>query len=51
MDDLIKAVSEVTFFVKHNEFPEIHSKGFIELTELLNAQEIALKNYLNDTKL
>ena len=51
MDELIKAVSAVTFFVKNNEFPEVHSDGFFELTDLLNAQEIALKNYVNDNQL
>ena len=51
MKELVKAVSAVTFFVKHNEFPEVHSEGFVELTELLNAQEIALKNYVNDNQL
>ena len=45
MKELIKAVSAVTFFVKTNEFPELHSEGFKELTRLLNAQEIALDNF------
>lgn len=51
MDELIKAVSAVTFFVKNNEFPELHSVLFNELTDLLNAQEIALKKYINDNQL
>jgi hypothetical protein len=39
MIDIVKAAKDVVFFTKHNDYPEIHSSGFQELTTLLNKLE------------
>lgn len=37
-----KAARDVAFFTKHREYPEVGSRGFQELTVLLNKLEVEL---------